>query len=104
MSLGTVVGGRFVAFLPSVEAKTGAYQRNAIGAQPRVRSPVGSNDNTRSTHEEVAAATLQLAADSEHLWALHLRLLRTEAVIARGLAACAESRELLRRFESYKAP
>ena len=63
-----------------------------------------SNDNKRSTHPEVAATTLQLAADSEHLWALHFRLLRTEAVIARGLAAYEESRELLGRFENYKAP
>jgi hypothetical protein len=63
-----------------------------------------SNDNRRSRREDVAATMLQLAADNEHLWALHVRLLRTEAVIARGLAAYEESRELLGRFERFKAP
>ena len=62
-----------------------------------------SNDNRRSRREDVAATILQLAADNEHLWALQLRLLRTEAVIARGLAAYEESRELLGRFERYQA-
>jgi hypothetical protein len=52
-------------------------------------------------HQDAAATILQLAADSEHLWALHLRLLRTESVIVRGLAAYEESRELLGRFERY---
>ena len=65
---------------------------------------MGSNDNIRSGHEDVAATIFQLAADNEHLWALQLRLLRTEAVIARGLAAYEESRELLARFERYRAP
>jgi hypothetical protein len=64
---------------------------------------MGSNDNIGTTHQDVAATMLQLAADNEHLWALHLRLLRTEAVIARGLAAYEESRELLGRFENYRA-
>jgi hypothetical protein len=62
-----------------------------------------SNDNKRTTREDLAATIFQLAADNEHLWALHLRLLRTESVIARGLAAYEESRELLGRFERYQA-
>ena len=65
---------------------------------------MGTNDDIRSTHQDVAATIFHLAADNEHLWALHVRLLRTEAVIARGLAAYEESRELLGRFENYKAP